>query len=541
MRAVKPVRAFWVFLAFLTSLTCLRQPLCPSLSAQEQHNTEAILNEQGASPKTTLNAFMSLAASEDLLGAAVFLDSRLSKRQRLALVPKLFQLLDQRGWMTLSKVSNASEGNLEDHLNPNVDVVGYIRTEGAMEPILLKRSVGKHEEALWQFDADFLKKVPELFDTSEQRSVKKVFPAWMQNLEVLGLRAWQWLAMLLALLLSYILAALVAKAVTKLARKLAQSYKIDVDAGLFQEACNPIKYLIFVPLFQFFYFFLEMPFIVRSSLQFLEALLFVSALTILALKSAKFLIFSLRARLVKTNRIAALTILPVAQRVLNILILVVALAYVLQTLGVNVTAILAGLGLGGVAVALGGQKTMENLLGGISVIIDQPVRVGDFCRFGDGKVMHMGTVEDIGLRSTRVRTLDRTLIAIPNAEFAQMQLENFGKRDQVLLRQNIALRYDTSTEKMRELLQKLEGLFLSHPMVVKEGARVRFVAFGSYALEVELNAYIRTDKYDEYLKIKEELNLKVIDLVSSCGLSFAFPSQTVYWEAAKPLENTGRL
>jgi MscS family membrane protein len=215
---------------------------------------------------------------------------------------------------------------------------------------------------------------------------------------------------------------------------------------------------------------------------------------------------------------------PIGRTALKVLVLLFAVLASLQNVGVNVTGLLAGLGIGGLALALAAQKTVENLFGGVSVILDQPVRVGDFCRFGD----RLGTVEEVGLRSTRVRTLDRTVVSIPNAEFSALQLENFSRRDRIWLHATLGLRYETTADQLRHVLAEVHRLLREDPRVDPEPARIRFVGFGAYSLDCEVFAYIRTADYGEFLAIREDLLLRIMDIVAASGTSFAFPSQTLY-------------
>jgi MscS family membrane protein len=205
---------------------------------------------------------------------------------------------------------------------------------------------------------------------------------------------------------------------------------------------------------------------------------------------------------------------------------------VLQNLGVNVTGILAGLGVGGLAVALAAQKTVENLFGGVTLAADQPVRVGDFCRFGD----RVGTIQEIGLRSTRVRTLDRTVVTVPNAEFSALALENFAERDRIWFQTVLGLRYETTADQLRHVLAGLTKLLRDDERVDPDPARVRFVGFGAFSLDLEVFAYIRTRDWAEFLRIREELLLEIMDVVAASGSGFAFPSQTIYTAADAGLD-----
>jgi MscS family membrane protein len=140
----------------------------------------------------------------------------------------------------------------------------------------------------------------------------------------------------------------------------------------------------------------------------------------------------------------------------------------------------------------------------------------------------MGTVEEIGIRSTRVRTLDRTLVTVPNSEFSEIQLENFGARDRIRLYTILSLRYETSPDQLRHVLAELRKLLAAHPRVSESPARVRFTGLGAFSLDLEVFAYVLTSEWDEFLKVREDILLRMMDIVRASGTGFAFPSQTLY-------------
>ncbi len=195
-----------------------------------------------------------------------------------------------------------------------------------------------------------------------------------------------------------------------------------------------------------------------------------------------------------------------------------------QALGVNMIPLIAGLGVGGLAVALAAQKTIANFIGSMILFANKPVRAGDFCRYGD----QVGTVERIGLISTRIRSLERTVVTVPNAEFSEMKLDNFSVRDQRLMKFILGLRYETTPEQMRYILAQLRALLLGHPKVTPDPARVRFIGFGTYSKDLEVFAYLRCQDQSEFLAIQEDILLRMEDIVNKAGSGFAFPSQTTY-------------
>lgn len=231
-------------------------------------------------------------------------------------------------------------------------------------------------------------------------------------------------------------------------------------------------------------------------------------------------------------RISASQILPLVRRVAKILFTLLIALFVLQNYGVDIGALLAGLGIGGLAIALAGQKTVENLFGGITLFLDQPIKVGEVCKFNDT----LGIIEDIGLRSTRIRTLDRTVITLPNAAFSEMQIENYTRRDMIRFYTVLGLRYETTPDQMRYVLVELRKLLLAHPKVSEDPARVRLINFGSHSLDVEVYSYIDTSDWNEFLAVREDLMLRIMDIINSSGTDFAFPSQTLYMERGSGID-----
>jgi MscS family membrane protein len=219
-----------------------------------------------------------------------------------------------------------------------------------------------------------------------------------------------------------------------------------------------------------------------------------------------------------------LSLLHLGEKLLKIVVVSLGTLFIFYIAGVNLTAVIAGLGVGGIAVAFAAQKTLENLFGGITVVSDQPIRVGDFCRAGE----FQGTVLAIGLRSTRIRTLARTIVSIPNGQLALMNLENFSLRDKIWFNHTFGLRYETTPEQLRYILAGIREMLYGHPKVESSSARVRFVGFGSSSLNLEVFAYVLETDYGAFLHIQEDLLLRIMDIVAGSGSGFAFPSQMTY-------------
>ncbi|HEX9052364.1 MAG TPA: mechanosensitive ion channel family protein [Anaeromyxobacter sp.] len=217
-------------------------------------------------------------------------------------------------------------------------------------------------------------------------------------------------------------------------------------------------------------------------------------------------------------------ILPLGRKVGKIVLLALGLVAVLNELGFQVASLLAGLGIGGIALALAAQKTVENLFGSVAIGVDQPFRVGDFVRIEDV----VGTVETIGMRSTRIRTLDRTLVSFPNGKLADMRAETFAVRDRIRLYANLGLAYGTTAAQLRAVLAGVEAALRAQPKLWTEGSSVRFTEFRESTLNVEVMAWFATSDWNEFTAIRQDVLLELMAVVERAGTAFAFPTRTVH-------------
>ena len=220
------------------------------------------------------------------------------------------------------------------------------------------------------------------------------------------------------------------------------------------------------------------------------------------------------------------SLLRLLGRVSGIVGIAMVAAHGAQQLGLPVLGVLAGLGVGGLAVALAAQSSLENFIGGVNLYADRPIRLGDFCEYGAIK----GHVEHIGLRSTKIRALDRTVTSVPNSQLAKTHVTNYTSRDQMLFQHILDLRYETTTKQLRFLVFSIRGFLSSHRKVGKDIAvpRVHVVGLGDWSIKVEVYAYVTTRTVPDFLVVQEELMLRIIELVDQAGSGFAFPSQTTY-------------
>jgi MscS family membrane protein len=231
-----------------------------------------------------------------------------------------------------------------------------------------------------------------------------------------------------------------------------------------------------------------------------------------------------RTRALARGRAGTASLILLGERIVKALVFVMAAFSILGILGFNMSAALAGLGIGGIAIGFGAQQTIANLFGGVSVLGDEVIRVGDVCKFGD----RTGVVEDIGLRSTRVRTEERTLLAIPNGTVATINVENLSRRDKILFKAVLGFHLETTSDQLREALAEIRRVLAGNPKVEPSSIRVRLVELASSALNVELLCYILTRDFNEFADVREELLLQIMKFVEDSGTSLASASQTLY-------------
>jgi MscS family membrane protein len=481
-------------------------------------------------PRRAVEGFLQAARARDDRRAADYLDLRRvppgeAEIRGPQLARHLKIVLDQQLPIDVERLSDRPAGSLEDGLPPDVEEVGRIEMPGMPVHIRLQRVPREDGVGIWKLSAASVAAIPDLYARYGYGWRGEALPSVFLETEWLDTQLWQWLALPLLVGLGYGLGRLVASLGVRLLRR-RRSEPASVLGAFVAE---PVRLLIVVLFLALARRPLQLSVTVSRALDVLEQLLLIVAITWTILRVVDSCEALVRSQALRRDKAILLPLLPVLRKSVKILIATCAGLAVLHSFGVNVIAVLAGLGVGGLAVALAAQKTLENFIGGITLYADQPVRVGDFCRFG-GTV---GTVEEVGLRSTRVRTLDRTIVTIPNAEFSNLQLETFAARDRLWYHPTLNVHAETTPDQIRYVLVEVHRLLYAHPKVDSASARIRFVGFGSAALTLEVFSYVTATDYGEYLEVAEDLNLRIMDIVAAAGSSLVFPAQTTYVEQGR--------
>jgi MscS family membrane protein len=518
-------RALWLLLGLAVVLPASAYQLMPGQPAGSPANGAAADPLGRNTPSGTLYGFLQAAQSGNYSTAAQYLQMSPARRQGLGedIASKLKVVIDRSFSGDLRRISNQPEGTPQEGMPLDKQRVGNLNSGDVEADLILVRVPDPDRGKIWLISSDTLARVPELYEQTAVHQVETHLPLVLVRNQFLGLPSWQWLAILLAIPIAGALGWLAVQ-ILRLPWYFWAHYRQHAVATAWSSLVRPLWLVLGTLIHGMLMSYVRIPVLQRHHYQQVAGVVLVIGANWLLWRVLRAVMQSVRQRAVLAGRMGTGSLIILGERMLKAAIFVVAIFAILGTLGFNLSAPLAGLGIGGIAIAFAAQKTLENLFGGVSILGDEVIRIGDICRFGD----RLGTVEDISLRSTRIRTPERTELSIPNGSLATMNLENLSRRDKILFNTKLGLRYETSPDQMRYVLVQVRRLLYEHPKVETEGARNRFIAFDQSALTLEIFCYILTRDNDEFLAIREDILLRIMDIIDAAGTGFAFPSQTVY-------------
>jgi MscS family membrane protein len=488
-------------------------------------------------PRGALRSFLDLGREGNWQDAAQIMDlSAITKSEVQERGPELARqlkfLLDREEWIDLDQVSDDSQGSFDDGLPQTRESVAKLaRVQGGMT-VFMDREPREDGELIWRISSATVTRIPSVYTQFGLPKFVDELPHALRDTHFLEAALWQWIGLILLIVAAWFVAWLISGVVVRVTKPLTLRTETDVDDRLLALMVGPVRLLISVGVFNAGLHLLLLSVPANDVAREASKFLVIAGVAWFVLRVIDLFATITKERFVQRGQSGAAHLVPLGARTIKVAVVLLTILATLDTFGFDVTAIVAGLGVGGLAVALAAQKTVENIFGGVSVLIDQPVRPGDYCKFGD----QAGTVEDIGLRSTRIRTLDRTVVAVPNADFSTMRLENFTKRDRILLTTTLGLRYETTPDQLRHVIAGLRGILLAHPKVLPDPLRVRLVGFGVYSIDLEMLAYVDTMDFNEFLAVREDIFLRVMDVIAASGSGFAFPSSTTYFARDRGLD-----
>jgi MscS family membrane protein len=445
----------------------------------------------------------------------------------LAEARDLRNLIDRYLKEPLTKVSDSPDGAINEGLPANRERVGPLVMGDRTADIMLVRVTDPQAGPIWLISSQTLAEVPSWSSFVAETSIAPSwFERWMPEAllsgSIFGVSVAHWIVLVVTFLIPFALLSLACRVGIRLIRANAREPSRLRSINVWYAGIRwPL--IIFLTLsIQLIWMVLQM-----SSLGFRLTFRVTYARVALVLDVialAWLLRTFLTLRLERAQRLVmerdhtgTESLLLLGERLLRTLVVLVAVFAILAIVGVDTKTALAGLGIGGIALALGAQRTVENLLGGILLLTDKALAIGDFCSISN----RLGVVEDITLRSVRLRTLDRTLLSIPAGALAQSGIENFATRDKILAQNTLRLRYGTSVEQVRRILAGIRKILDDHSSVEPATARIRLINFGEEAIELEVFAYVLTADYAKFLELREAMLLQMASVVEAEGSSFA--------------------
>ncbi len=481
-------------------------------------------------PRTSIVAYMLAVKENDFERAAQYLDLRrlprgYSKKDGPELARQLSVVLDRKLWIEFDILSIEPKGHKEDGLASYLDLIGQVQAGEKKHDILLQRVPRGDGVYIWKFSSKTVRKIPALYAAHGYGAIgerlSKIFP----SNTFLGLELWQWIFLLLILLAVTVAVFPFVRVSSWLIRRRQTPMSFAVARFI-----NGPFYVLLVIIILRNYFDVIHPSLEAKAI-FKAGTIAIIIVTWVVLRLVDIFRDYWVEYLKQNDREHAVVLIKPATTALNIFVVVIAFLVWLDNIGFSITTVIAGLGIGGIAIALATQKSIEHFIGALTLYLAAPIRVGDFCRVGET----FGVVEEIGLRSTNLRTLDQTIITIPNGDLVGMPIENYTGRERFRFYPKISLRVDTSPDQIRFILLELQKLLHAHPKIAESPIRARFTGFGSYSLDIEIHSYVETDDFADYLAVKEDLNLRIMDIIQTAGTEIAIPARIEYQDTAHQL------
>ena len=495
----------------------------PAPNAPQTEPPKDILGRE--TPRGTVLGFISAARKGNTDIAALYLNTSLRGEDAAVLGHQLGVVLDRRLPAKLNEISDLPEGSAPDPLRPDQDVVGTIATaDGTLDIIVERVDRGKLGK-VWLFSGKTLASIPAVFHELSTPALEQLLPEFLVRTRIASIPLFEWLALFVGMPLLFMSTGLVNRLLAWIVGTLRRRLGYKASDKNPQILRVPLRLLLVALVIHLLLPSLALPLLARQFWSTTALLITVVAciwwLLLLNVSAERWLVTRRR------SLSGSASVLRLLRRLIDGLVLFAGLLFILYHFSINVTAALAGLGVGGIAVALAAQKTLENVIGGVSLIADQAVRAGDFLNLADVQ----GTVEEVGLRSTKIRTLDRTLVSLPNGQIANMKLETISARDKFWFHPVVGLKYETTSAQLRSVLANVREFLARHPNIDPDSVRVRFIRLGAFSLEVDFFAYAFASDWSGFLKVQEELLFGIMDIIQEAGTGVAFPSRTVYLNA----------
>ena len=475
-------------------------------------------------PRAAVAGYLKAMRAGDFTLASHYLDYRNISKKTIAvgkeeLARQLAVVLNRTLWVDLNSISTRPEGSINDNLPSYRELVGKVEYKGNDVDILLQRIPRAGDKVkIWKISNATVEKIPRLFKRYSYSPLGEWLAKNLPAVDLFGVMLWQWLYFTLMMLIYYFFAKIFTWISAFGIKRLYSKASDDVLNFIKQ----PVALLLAVVLARNFHDEANVTIAVKAVTE--GSTLLTLALCWVLFRFVDLMKAYLADKFVAQDKPLAVYLLRPAGTVIKLIIFFVAALNWLENLGFNASTLLAGLGIGGLAIALAAQKTVENIIGAITLYTSAPVKIGNFCRFGNS----FGVVEEIGLRATRIRTLDRSVIYVANAKFIDMDIENFAEREKIAFRPKIFLTPDTEKANIDALLVAISAMLVSNNAIADSPLRTHFKAYTTYGLELDILAYVNTTDFDVFLDEINQLNLNILALLDEHNCKVQVMSERVF-------------
>lgn len=524
MRTLVHLGLSWAMLVMLLRLPSIAQiPMALLQSAPPSQSVPSAPKDPRGreTPQSAVLNFVKYAQRGDYATAAKYLQFSTSKQSQQSeeLARELLTLINSSFRGSIATLSNVPAGSGVDSDDPNVEIAGKFVVHGREIPFLLARVYRADTGPIWLVSSQTMEQLPGLYQQVGSPQLDRYFPAFLAETTFLGVPVGQWLLWLLSIPFSLFLAWVLVRVSERLWRMRTTGL---VNRGVKKHVTRPLGLILAVLLNgTLVFFFIGMPIFYRVYYFRTLAILLTICTARLTVKIADQLYEHERTQSLGRISQSALQLL---YRVNHAVILVLAAMLCLTLLGFDTKTMLEGLGIGGIALALGAQKTLENLIGGITLVADKAVSVGDDCVISDRIV----TVRQIGLRSILTTTREGTEMRFPNGMLAQTNIENLSRQGKFLVATDLFLSYESSLAQLQIVVAKVRDMLYSHSRVLQETARFRLSGLAASGYQIELFAYVNSKDRAEFSAVQEDIFFRIVEIIESAGAPWAIPAQTTY-------------
>ncbi len=477
-----------------------------------------------STPRGTIVDFSRAVDRKEYATAASYLQLEPAQMNRSAeLASTLKSLIDRELHENIGRISDVPEGDVQDGLAQDREQIGPMVIDGKNIYITLVRVPDAQSGAIWLISSETLRDVPALASAVGRTWIERVMPKALLDRELFGLSLAHWIVLVALLLATCGALVLIAVITAFLARRLVRDATRRRAWDAWFEATRWPAITVLTLIIQFLAIpSLGYPLTFRVAYAQIGRVALVLALAWLLKRGLTLTFAHARSMVRGKDRASTQSLMMLTERMVQALVVMIAIIWVLILLGVESKTALAGLGVVGVALALGAQKTVENLLGGVFLLSDKALAVGDYCTIGG----QSGWIEDVTLRSVRMRTVNQSLLSLPAGSLAQSGVENFASRRKFMAQTTLRLRYGTSVDQLNRILGGVNALFDQNAKFETGECYVRLVNFGAQAIELELFAYVLTTNGEEFRALREQLLLDVASVVEAAGSALA-PTQFI--------------